>query len=158
MRKAVIVTVVALTSAGAWAQQRQTAPACDPDNGGLTLPQGFCASVYADKAGGDLTAWRDAMAAESWYSAEEAVESGLADRVDTRKTADKAKNKFDLSIFTYAGRDEAPAPHASDDPAPSEDATDPDDAPETPPEPAADEDALEPQLVASVLEHLAHSI
>lgn len=27
------------------------APACDPDNGGLTLPQGFCAVVVADQTG-----------------------------------------------------------------------------------------------------------
>ena len=26
-------------------------PACDPDNGGLTLPQGFCAAVVADNVG-----------------------------------------------------------------------------------------------------------
>src|SRR5258705_212172 len=26
-------------------------PACDPDNGGLKLPQGFCAAVVADNVG-----------------------------------------------------------------------------------------------------------
>ena len=26
-------------------------PACDPDNGGLELPQGFCAAVVADNVG-----------------------------------------------------------------------------------------------------------
>src|SRR5436309_9644016 len=26
-------------------------PACDPDNGGITLPQGFCAAVVADNLG-----------------------------------------------------------------------------------------------------------
>src|SRR5262249_6789370 len=29
----------------------QTAPACDPDNGGLKLPSGFCALVAADNLG-----------------------------------------------------------------------------------------------------------
>ena len=29
----------------------QTRPACDPDNGGVTLPQGFCAVVVADSLG-----------------------------------------------------------------------------------------------------------
>jgi glucose/arabinose dehydrogenase len=29
----------------------QVAPACDPDNGGLKLPQGFCAAVVADNVG-----------------------------------------------------------------------------------------------------------
>jgi glucose/arabinose dehydrogenase len=52
MRKAFIVVFVALAGAGAWAQQRQARPApCDPDNGGLTLPQGFCAKVVADGLG-----------------------------------------------------------------------------------------------------------
>ena len=51
MRKAVIVAFVALAGAGAWAQQRPVRPACDPDNGGLTLPQGFCAAVVADNLG-----------------------------------------------------------------------------------------------------------
>ena len=27
------------------------APACDPDNGGIKLPQGFCAAVVADNIG-----------------------------------------------------------------------------------------------------------
>ena len=30
---------------------RAAAPPCDPDNGGLTLPQGFCAAVVADNVG-----------------------------------------------------------------------------------------------------------
>jgi ATP-dependent Clp endopeptidase proteolytic subunit ClpP len=67
------------------------------------------ASIYADKAGGTVEEWRAVMAGEAWYSATEAVDAGLADRVDDRK-ADEAKNRFDLSIFTYAGRQAAPAP------------------------------------------------
>jgi hypothetical protein len=52
MRKAFIVVFVALAGAGAWAQQQQARSApCDPDNGGLTLPQGFCAKVVADGLG-----------------------------------------------------------------------------------------------------------
>jgi len=31
--------------------QRKSAPACDPDNGGLKLPEGFCALVVADDLG-----------------------------------------------------------------------------------------------------------
>lgn len=66
------------------------------------------ASVYAEKAGGTIADWRAAMQTETWYSAEEAVAAGLADRVDEKKT--EAKNSFDLSIFNYAGRAAAPAP------------------------------------------------
>jgi len=68
------------------------------------------ASVYAEKSTTDVGLWRIAMSSETWYSAAEAVEAGLADRVDAKKPA--AKNTFDLSIFTYAGRDKAPAPSA----------------------------------------------
>lgn len=67
------------------------------------------ASIYAEKSGGDLSVWRDAMAAESWYSADEAVKAGLADRVDKKKSS-AAKDAFDLSMYNFAGRDAAPAP------------------------------------------------
>lgn len=71
------------------------------------------ASMYAAKAGGTPESWREAMAKESWYSADEAVAAGLADRVETAKADEQAKARHDLSIFTYAGRNAAPAPAAS---------------------------------------------
>src|SRR5262245_21914820 len=39
-----IISVVTFAGAAA-------TPACDPDNGGLKLPQGFCAAVVADNLG-----------------------------------------------------------------------------------------------------------
>jgi ATP-dependent protease ClpP protease subunit len=39
------------------------------------------AGIYADRAGGKVTAWRSAMQRETWYSAHQAVEAGLADKV-----------------------------------------------------------------------------
>lgn len=76
------------------------------------------ASMYAAKAGGTVDEWRSAMTDETWFSAEEAVRVGLADRVgDT--TPDPA-NRIDLSVFRFSGRAEAPAPdfavHPSGDP------------------------------------------
>jgi ClpP class serine protease len=69
------------------------------------------ASIYAERSGGTVEDWRAAMLAETWYSADEAVEAGLADRVAAPKDSDaKAKNAFDLSIFNYAGRQAAPTP------------------------------------------------
>jgi ATP-dependent Clp endopeptidase proteolytic subunit ClpP len=68
------------------------------------------AAIYAEKAGGSTEDWRAVMKAETWYSAEEAVEAGLADRVIEKPGADEAKNRFDLRIFNYAGRAKAPAP------------------------------------------------
>lgn len=79
------------------------------------------ASVYAEKAGGGVAAWREHMLTETWYSAEEAVEAGLADRVQTAKST-KTKNTFDLSVFNYGGRAEAPAPTPVSDPGTSESA------------------------------------
>lgn len=39
------------------------------------------ASIYADRAGGTPAQWRDTMRKETWYTADEAVAAGLADRV-----------------------------------------------------------------------------
>ena len=39
------------------------------------------ASIYAGRAGGTVGEWRDVMRAETWYTADEAVSAGLADRV-----------------------------------------------------------------------------
>jgi ATP-dependent protease ClpP protease subunit len=39
------------------------------------------ASIYAERAGGSPADWRATMKNETWYTADEAVEAGLADRV-----------------------------------------------------------------------------
>lgn len=78
----------------------------------LTRVSENIASIYADKAGGDVKAWRKAMAAETWYSADEAVTAGLADRVDGQQDGIAAKAAFDLSkLARYSGRAAAPAPY-----------------------------------------------
>lgn len=77
------------------------------------------AGIYAAKAGGTVEEWRAAMSAETWYTADEAVAAGLADRVllpsklaaDATADGMKARARFDLSVFAYAGRAKAPAPH-----------------------------------------------
>lgn len=71
------------------------------------------AAVYAARSG-DVKTWRKAMQAESWYTADEAVAAGLADRVEGAGDA-AAANRFDLSVFAYAGRAKAPAPRAGCD-------------------------------------------
>lgn len=69
------------------------------------------ASIYADRAGGTADEWRAIMAAETWYSADEAVAAGLADRVEQAAPDARAiAAQFDLSIFAHAGRQNAPAP------------------------------------------------
>jgi ATP-dependent protease ClpP protease subunit len=39
------------------------------------------AEIYADRAGGTVRYWRDLMLAETWFTADKAVEVGLANRV-----------------------------------------------------------------------------
>jgi hypothetical protein len=63
--------------------------------------------MYMSRAGGTVEQWREIMAAETWYSAEEAVAAGLADRVSDQPAV---TNSYDLSTFTYAGRSHAPKP------------------------------------------------
>lgn len=66
------------------------------------------ADIYAARAGGSTEEWRSRMVAETWYTAEEAVEAGLADEwID----APAVENHFNLSVFNFAGRSFAPAPH-----------------------------------------------
>lgn len=73
------------------------------------------ASVYADRAGGDVAAWRETMRAETWYSADEAVAAGLADEVTALPVKEEAAAlaavaQWDLSIYRHAGREQAPSP------------------------------------------------
>lgn len=79
------------------------------------------ASVYAAKAGGTDQSWREFMLAETWYSADEAVTAGLADRVEGDEVdPDAIENAFDLSVFKNAGRTNAPAPVVDTDPEPAD--------------------------------------
>lgn len=101
----------------------------------LNMASDNIADIYAQKAGGSVEDWRAVMQGEAWYSAAEAVDAGLADEVAGESEApppdDMPMNSWDLSVFAYAGRENAPAPVvvATAEPAPV-------DAPETPPEPA----------------------
>ena len=70
------------------------------------------ANIYADKAGGAVDDWLDAMSAETWYTADEAVAAGLADRVVDATPAPEA-NAPAASMrrrFTFANRAAAPPP------------------------------------------------
>lgn len=85
----------------------------------LDLMSDNIASIYAGRTGTDAKQWRDAMRAETWYSADEAVQAGLADRVGAvnggKKPAPASEpepvaNVWNLSFYAYTGRSEAPAP------------------------------------------------
>lgn len=88
------------------------------------------AQVYADAAGGTAEAWREQMRVETWFTAAEAVDAGLAARIEVVPDAgqtdtaggdpvevvvvegDDPEDAFDLTMFRYAGRSHAPAPAA----------------------------------------------
>lgn len=78
------------------------------------------AGLYAQRAGGEASDWRAAMVAETWYTAEEAVDAGLADRVAPIHADDEdddaARNVIPIAdaarVFgwRHPGREAASAP------------------------------------------------
>lgn len=72
------------------------------------------ADIYASRAGGSVEEWRALMREEVWYTAQEAVDAGLADEVSkagsSSDSGDEVSNKWDLSIFAHKGRGDAPSP------------------------------------------------
>lgn len=69
------------------------------------------ADIYSQKGGGTADEWRGLMKEETWYTAKEAVAAGLADEMtDPDEEAEEATNKWDLSLFNHAGRQNAESP------------------------------------------------
>lgn len=72
------------------------------------------ATIYAGKAGGDVEQWLEAMSAETWYTAEEAVSAGLADSVvEVSKQVSVKEPAVSASVrgrFRFANRAAAPPP------------------------------------------------
>ena len=69
------------------------------------------ANIYAGKAGGELQDWLDAMSAETWYTAEEAVAAGLADGiVEEKSSAPVPSASLAKRRFKFANRAAAPPP------------------------------------------------
>ncbi|SEE26241.1 ATP-dependent Clp endopeptidase, proteolytic subunit ClpP [Arthrobacter alpinus] len=97
----------------AWAYTAGNAGELTDEAAHLDRISNSIASLYASRAGGTAEEWRDAMKAESWYSAKEAVAAGLADSV-TGDTANKATDSVDafteVSRFLHTGRGNAPTP------------------------------------------------
>jgi ATP-dependent Clp endopeptidase proteolytic subunit ClpP len=74
------------------ADMREVADLLDQVSGNL-------ADIYAAHTGKPAGGWRDAMQAETWYKAAEAVDAGLADRLLERPAPEGAAASFDLSMF-----------------------------------------------------------
>ena len=79
--------------------------------GDLERQDNKLAAIYAGKAGGEIKDWLDAMSAETWYTAEEAVAAGLADGVITEKSEAPAPSaSLAKRRFKFANRAAAPPP------------------------------------------------
>ena len=93
------------------------------------------AGIYADRAGEDAAHWRDLMRAETWYSATEAVDAGLADTAVSGPKADPEAEPAEDPEADPEADPEDPEDPAED---PEEDPADPEDPEEDPEaEPAA---------------------
>ena len=69
------------------------------------------ANIYAGKAGGEVQDWLDAMSAETWYTAEEAVAAGLSDGIVAEKSsAPEPSASLAKRRFKFANRAAAPPP------------------------------------------------
>lgn len=76
---------------------------------------GSMAAMLAQRSGMVLDQVKGLMAEETWFTAEEAVEAGFADRVDDDKADLDAAARFDLSVFShvpneFTGRDQKSPP------------------------------------------------
>ena len=67
----------------------------------LAKIDGQIADSYARRAGGEAQAFLDLMAAETWFTASEAVSAGLADSVIETNTQ-RPKAQWDLSAYARA--------------------------------------------------------
>lgn len=76
------------------------------------------ASIYAERTGKPVAEWREVMRGEKWYSAQAAIDAGLADGIATRPrdAADQAPaNTWDLTIFARKPAEPAAIVAAADD-------------------------------------------
>lgn len=98
------------------ADMRQLAGVLDKISGNI-------ADAYARRCGGEVDEWRTAMHAETWYTADEAVTAGLADKVAAAKAspadgappaidepAEDVAAKAPEHLYRFRDRAHAPAP------------------------------------------------
>lgn len=93
------------------------------------------ASIYADRTGKPVDYWRNVMQGEKWYTAEEAVEAGLADRVGS---SSRPQDSWDMSVFQAKKKPKAEKGDPSVDP-------DQDNDDDTTPEGDTDHDIFPPK-------------
>lgn len=71
------------------------------------------AAIYAERAGGTPEQWLELMAAETWFTAQEALDAGLIDAIEDAKTPAVAASVGPsrvMASFKYSSRSAAPPP------------------------------------------------
>lgn len=68
------------------------------------------AQIYADKSGTPVEEWREAMAEDAYFSAEEAVLVGLADEIRAGARVSNGTRTRMFNAMRFASRDQAPEP------------------------------------------------
>lgn len=76
---------------------------------------GTLVDTYAARTGGDKAQISDWMAAETWFTADEAVQHGFADKVAGQDAS--ASARWDLSAYAKAPAQQAPQPEPEPEPA-----------------------------------------
>lgn len=78
------------------------------------------ASIYAEKSGKSIEYWLAEMPKDRFMTADEALESGLADRIDGADSAPVARAHFDMSMFARPRDDRSPRAALSELPSSTE--------------------------------------
>lgn len=97
----------------AWTMQMGNSDDLAKTIGDLERQDTKLAAIYADKTGGSAEEWLDRMAAETWFTAQEALDVGLVDAIEDAKVqapaASMSKSRV-LASCRYASRSAAPPP------------------------------------------------
>lgn len=96
----------------AWTMLAGNADDIDKTKADLARQDVKIAGIYAGKAGGELDDWLGRMSAETWYTAQEALDAGLIDEVQDAKQPVEASigGRRVLAQFKYSNRAAAPPP------------------------------------------------
>lgn len=81
------------------------------------------AETYAAKAGGEAGSFSDLMRAETWFTAQEAIDAGLADEITAK--APRSQAAWDLTAYRSAPASDQIEIEATPEPEPAEPAADP---------------------------------
>ena len=94
----------------AWAMLSGNADDIDKMRADLARQDVKLAKIYADRAGGSPDDWLSVMAAETWYTADEALAAGLVDEIEDAKQPAMASLGAMHAQFKFANRAAAPPP------------------------------------------------